>query len=477
MNDQGSVSLNSCSGSFEMLLYQFSKFRLQIKPLKLGRNRTFAISNCEFRIPNWYYSTSGRRTMTVCSKPYSLSPPIANKAKTQPQVCQVIACINEQIGGPALSVTSLAETLAQQNIGSHLFTLDYPWHGRQVTTQDVYLHSSPATAVARYFRGFQPSAQADLQQLAATELDLIHNHGLWMFPNIYARQAAQRTQLPLVISPRGMLEAWSLSYGQIKKWLAWQLYEQKNLRSATVFHATSEAEVESIRSLGFQQAIAMIPNGVNLPNLAQIPARDCLIQAFPELADRQWLLFLSRIHPKKGLDTLLQVWQTLAPRFPDWQLVIAGPDVIGYQAKVVTLATALGVQQRVTFTGMLSGKEKAAALGNADLFVLPTHSENFGIAIAESLAYTVPVITTKGTPWQDLQTYECGWWIDRDPLALTKALDKAMQLSPQQRRAMGLKGRELVESKYSWTSVGQQMAAVYQWILAGGTPPDWVTRA
>ncbi len=238
--------------------------------------------------------------MTVCSETHFPFASISNNAKNQPQICQVVACINEHIGGPALSVTSLAETLSYQNIGSHLFTLDYPWHGKQVKASNIQLHSSPATTIARYFRGFQPSAFQSLQQLASTELNLIHNHGLWMFPNIYARRAAKYNDLPLVISPRGMLEAWSLNYGQIKKWLAWQLYEQKNLSNATVFHATSVAEVHSIRRLGFKQAIAMIPNGVSLPNLNQIPARDCLTRSFPELADKQWLLFLSRIHPKKG---------------------------------------------------------------------------------------------------------------------------------------------------------------------------------
>jgi glycosyltransferase involved in cell wall biosynthesis len=295
-----------------------------------------------------------------------------------------------------------------------------------------------------------------------------------MFPNLYARQAAVKNQLPLLISPRGMLESWSLKRSQIKKQLAWLLYEQTNIIKAHTLHATSVEEVNSIRRLSLQKPIALIPNGVHIPDFSKKTCREILVQSFPELAEKKWMLFLSRIHPKKGLDNLLQVWQKLATKFSDWHLVIAGPNQIGYQAQLQSLTVELALEKRVTFTGMLSGERKEAALWNTDLFVLPTHSENFGIAVAEALAHAVPVVTTKGAPWQDLSTYQCGWWIDNNQQALASALTEGMQMSSQERQSMGLNGRKLVETKYSWDSMAQEMASVYHWILGGGTPPSCV---
>ena len=235
--------------------------------------------------------------------------------------------------------------------------------------------------------------------------------------------------------------------------------------------------MQSIRNLGYHQPIALIPNGVNLPKLYRHIDQEILTKEFPDLLGKKWLLFLSRIHPKKGLDSLLYIWQSIIEQFPDWHLIIAGSDFIGYQKHLENLVIKLQLNSKVTFTGMLLGETKACALSNSDLFILPSHSENFGIAIAESLSYGVPVITTKETPWQDLITHDCGWWVEDNQEALKTTLIEAMKLSNNQRQAMGKKGRFLVEEKYSWDFVGKQMAEVYRWLLSDGKTPNCVHLA
>ncbi|MGL5080764.1 MAG: glycosyltransferase [Microcoleaceae cyanobacterium] len=391
-----------------------------------------------------------------------------------PRICQVVASINEYTGGPALTVTSLAETLAKNGVESHLLTLDYPQYGQQVIASNVHLHSFQANQLTRSIRGFHIDAHYTLDALASTGLDLIHNHGLWMFPNFYARQSALKHNLPLVISTHGMLNSWSLRFRHLKKRVAWLFYEYNNLSNAVLFHATSFEELLAIRQLGFSQPIAVIPNGVCVYDHSLILERSILTQTFPKLKNKKWLLFLSRVHPKKGLENLLAVWKLVGPLFKDWHLVIAGPSAVDYLEKLKKLTVEFEIEQQVTFTGMLTGQLKQAALANADLFVLPTYSENFGVAIAEALAYKVPVITTQGAPWQELLTYECGWWIKNTQQELSIALTEAMKMSHQDRRLMGVRGRELVISKYSLDLVGREMLNVYRWILSDSDRPDCV---
>ncbi|MGD1874823.1 MAG: glycosyltransferase [Mastigocoleus sp.] len=386
----------------------------------------------------------------------------------------MVANINEYTGGPAVVVTNLAEFLLNHGISSHIFTLDYQNWGQQVESSGVTLHSYAINSIAQYLGSYHPNAGRILSELASTQFDLIHNHGLWKFPNIYARQCALENSLPLIISPHGMLESWSLNYHYKRKILAWLFYEQKNLASAAVLHATSIQELSSIRRFGLNNPVAVIPNGVHIENLDKQYNKENLTNLFPELKDKKWLMFISRIHPKKGLDNLLFTWKELAKLFDEWHLVIAGPDSVGYSSQLKSLVKELELENRVTFTGVLSGEIKKSALSNADLFVLPSHSENFGIVIAESLSYAVPVITTKCTPWQDLHRYDCGWWIEDNQKALTTALIEGMQISDNKRKMMGLKGRKLVQRKYSWDHIAKEMVNVYQWMIGGGNSPHLI---
>ena len=390
------------------------------------------------------------------------------------RTCQIVASINRNTGGPALSVSKLADHLASPGIDSHLFALDYLCHGPQQPLSRATLHSVPADVIARHFRGFSRKAQRTLVRLASG-FSLLHNHGLWMFPNRDARVAAQNAKIPLVISPRGMLSDWALGRSRLKKRLVWRLFEQANLEAACAFHATSHEEMAEIRQAGFRQPIAVIPNGVDIPDPAQTPAREIIEAKYPGLRGHRWLLFLSRLHPKKGVRELLDAWTVLGQNRAGWKLILAGPDLDHFRPALETIVRDHQLQEDVVFTGMIEGADRDCLLGRSDLFVLPTHSENFGLVIAESLAAGVPVITTRGAPWEELATSRSGWWIDLRDLKPT--MEEAMALPADARRDMGRRGRELVSGKYSWNLVASQMAEFYRWCHSAGPVPSFLHLA
>jgi glycosyltransferase involved in cell wall biosynthesis len=285
--------------------------------------------------------------------------------------------------------------------------------------------------------------------------DLVHVHSQWTFPVWWGCRTALAAGKPLVMSPQGCLDPVRLAHSAWKKRLA-GLFDRRFLRQASVIHATSNAERGWIeRYVGGRPRIEVIPNGVDLP-AATSPA------AKPAGRTRQ-VLSLGRLHPLKGLDLLIDAWQMASQELEPgdrWELVIAGPDEQGTRGGLEQKARQHGLSN-VRFTGPLYGEDKAQALASADLFVLPSRSENFGIAVAEALAAGLPAITTKGAPWQEIHG-SCGWWADVAAEPLATALREAMRLGDGERAAMGQRGRALVEAKYRWESVGRAMVGMYQ---------------
>jgi glycosyltransferase involved in cell wall biosynthesis len=300
--------------------------------------------------------------------------------------------------------------------------------------------------------------------LIATNPDVVHLHGLWKYPSIAVLSWARRTQKPYIISPRGMLEPWALQQSALRKKIARRLFQDASLVNAACIHATSMMEARSVRSAGFNNPIAVIPNGVTIPS--QLPAR----LNRPEKIKQA--LFLSRIHPKKGLLNLIRAWAELKP--VGWRLVIVGPDEENHLRDVEIEVQKYAVEDSVIFRGEVIGDEKWHVYSESDLFVLPSFSENFGIAIAEALGCGVPVITTQATPWEDITRHESGWWIDVGLEPLISALKEATSLPLSELRKMGTRGRELVQEQYSWTRIAEQMVEVYEWVIGGRRRPDCV---
>ncbi|HHJ20510.1 MAG TPA: glycosyltransferase [Gammaproteobacteria bacterium] len=299
-------------------------------------------------------------------------------------------------------------------------------------------------------------------QAVSGKVQVMHNHSLWMLPNLYPALAARRTSCKLVVSPHGTMSARALRESRWLKKLVRPFLFDPVLRAATAFHATSEQEYKDIRRHGLHQPVAILPNGVEFP---QLPS--CMI------GHKKKLLFLGRIHPIKGVNTLLRAWHRLEERYLDWRLEIAGPDNRGYLREMKQLATELGLE-RCRFVGPLYSDDKLKAYQEAALYVLPTHSENFGMTVAEALAAGTPAIVTKGAPWQGLERENCGWWIDIGVEPLVTALDEALSLSPERLAQMGRNGREWMKRDFSWEKNARDMVVFYEWLIQGGDKPGFV---
>ena len=380
-----------------------------------------------------------------------------------------------------MSVPALAG--AQAKLG-HQVTIacrDYGYLGTMVKPEGVEIRSVPSSCWTKGQGGWGCSFRRLVEE-EARKADVVHNHGVWLAANYYARKAANKAGKPLVISTRGMLESWSLGRSKMRKRVAWVLFERENLRSAKLFHATSSSEAESIEKfLSFtvtvtftKPPIVVAPNGVDVPE--RIPGREILEARFAKLRGKKWILFMSRVHPKKGLLELAKAWMQIRGSHADWELVIAGPEQDkGYAEKVRAELKGEGV-----WTAELRGEEKWAALGNAGFFVLPSHSENFGLVVAESLAAGRPVLTTTGTPWgatrspirmririkedgsdESMNLEENGCGVICEVGGLNEALGRMLRFTDDQLDEMGRKGKKMVAERFSWKSSAEKVTEAY----------------
>jgi glycosyltransferase involved in cell wall biosynthesis len=270
----------------------------------------------------------------------------------------------------------------------------------------------------------------------------------------------------LVVSAHGMLDAWALRNKRWKK-MAYGFLERANLRRAACLHALTETEVSDYRAFGLRNPVAIIPNGVDVPPL--LDAQEFL-DAHPECRNRQVLLYLGRIHYKKGVHLLARTWARLAPRFPNAHLVYAGPDSENTLSGLRQLVDELGVAERVTFTGMLDAPAKWSALAAAYTFVLPSYSEGFSVAILEALAAARPVIVTDACRFPEIAERQCGWVVRPEPTELEAALAECLSASCARLETIGENGRSVVRTRYQWPEIGRQMSDVYDWALGGPRP-------
>lgn len=322
--------------------------------------------------------------------------------------------------------------------------------------------------------GFSPAMERAAISAEGQQFDLLHQISIWTGISRVTKCWRGKSQKPTVVSVAGTLEEYALKRSAWKKRLATWAYEWRNLTAASCLHATATSEVQSIRNFGLRNPVALIPAGVPATWLASVGDPQRFRQKFDLPVGKRILFFLSRIHPKKGLDLLFEAMAIIKPQLENTLLVVAGTDDHGYSNSLKALARHLQIDDSIRFVGPLFGADKRDAFAAADIFVLPTHSENFGIVVPEALGAGVPVLTTRGTPWENLVHQKCGWWVDVEVGALREALLDSMHLPKDELGRMGERGKRLVQEQYTWRIAAERYVILYEWLLGHGERPAFV---
>jgi glycosyltransferase involved in cell wall biosynthesis len=267
-----------------------------------------------------------------------------------------------------------------------------------------------------------------------------------------------------MISPRGSLYPQDLRKSYVKKKIFLELFLRNDLQKAACIHTTCTEEMMHIRNLGITSPIAVIPNPIEVPESMITPS-------YPK--DKLRVGYLGRIHRRKKIEKIIYAWAELGNQVDDCELVIIGSEDVGYMDFLQKEVRRLNLRN-VVFTGFLTGKEKDDAINSLSCLVVPSDFENFGMIVPEALIRGIPVIASKGTPWEELDTHQCGWWINNDVETIAATIKKALSLSDEERIQMGLNGQQLMKNNYSTEIVAKKMEALYEWILTGNKCPDFV---
>ena len=349
-------------------------------------------------------------------------------------------------GGPSYTVPMMCRALKKSGVDTELHFLDsIPDEIQDLKYQNYELSDWPFLAQW----GYSHSLFKGLKKACKTA-QIIQTNSLWQYPNLITEFARRGSECKSVIVPRGTLSKYSLSISPWKKKIVLTIGQQVALKNCDLFIATCEDEYKDIRSFGLNAPVAIIPNGIDIPSFKS------------KIKKEKRVVFLSRIHKKKGIDILIKAWSVLEPQFPDWDLVIVGPQN-DYANQMKALALNLRLKN-IDFKDAIYGQDKFEYLRNSELFVLPTHSENWGIAILEALACSIPAICTTGAPWEGLITKKCGDWIDLTENNLIDSMQRLMFLSSSERNEMGNRGYEWISQDFSWDAIGQKTLLAYKWL-------------
>ena len=370
----------------------------------------------------------------------------------------LVSSISREAGGLFQSVRGLAKAVASANANVRVF-------GIRDEHSAVDLQEWQPLSVQTFRPRLRAWGYSDqlVPRIVDVNVDVLSVHGLWKYCSVASLRWHRRTGRPYVVHPHGMLDPWALRNARSKKRIAAALYENQYLREAVCLRALSEGEAGSIRSYGLRNPICVIPNGIDLPDLSESNART-------QSENRKTLLYLGRLHPKKNISNLIRAWnETFNSQRGSgnhWVLAIAGWDQGGYESELKRIAAG----DSVVFLGSRFGAEKSECYRTCDAFILPSLSEGLPMTVLEAWAYAKPVLMTPECNLPEGFLANAALRIGPSAEEIAAGLKQLVEMSTDDRAAMGARGRDLVTRDFSWPRIGEQMRAVYDWVLGGEMP-------
>lgn len=391
------------------------------------------------------------------------------------KIYHLIENLDDSYGGPAKSVPNLVQNLKKLNVEDHLLSIKI----HKLEKNEVIKNNNLNWLSFRYEYLKKLRYSSDLKNYLIKTAEkqknvIFHAHNLWNNIPYLTYKLSQKYKIPYILSSRGALYPWSLSQNSFQKKIAWSFFQKDALNNATCIHATNVSELRAIKNIGILSPIALIPNGINLNEFKFNMSKNSSRKKLGLKTDRKYILFFSRIHPKKGLEYLVESWIKISNKFPNWNLLIVGPvEDQKYYSSIQKKLNNHNLNGRTFLRGMLKNEKRLHCFNSSDLFILPSHTENFGIAIAEAMASKLPVITTHGTPWQEIQRYDAGWWVKLSHKNIDRAIREALSSSDVDLKKKGINGYKIIKD-YEWKYQAKKMKKVYKWMLEQEKKPDFI---
>lgn len=381
------------------------------------------------------------------------------------RILHVIGSLDPALGGPPVVAACLAAAQASLGHESRILSYETPGADERMarTMERINAFKPVARAVLPAPAGLERFLARDARRQIPAHLNgvqFVHIHGVWEPILKAAADCTHQQQIPYVVAPHGMLDPWSLRQRRLKKKLALALGYQKMLNQAAFLHVLNGDERNLLAPLGVKSPTEVIPNGVFLEEIEPLPPRGSFRAAHPELGAGPYILFLSRLHYKKGLDYLAEAFALVAKEHPGAHLVIAGPDG-GAQGDLEKQVAKLKLTDRVHIVGPLYGADKFAALVDAACFCLPSRQEGFSVAITEALACGVPVVISDACHFPEVQEGGAGFVAPLEPPRIAEALLRVINDEPL-RASMGQAGAALVRKRYTWPKIAQLSIDAYR---------------